>query len=187
MRINELLAVSGIKLNASVTSKEDAVEQMINLLDAEGCISDKEAFRKGIFARENLSTTAVGKGIAIPHAKVDAVLKPGIAAMTVPNGVDYSAPDKQPVTLLFMIAAPASGYGNNIHLKALQHLAILLEEPGFKAELLKAADAKSFLRLITEEETKKFAAKQTQGEMLLAEKCHQAKRRFLLLRPALPE
>lgn len=179
MRINELLTLRGIKLNASVTSEEDAVEQMINLLDAEGCISDKGAFRKGIFARENLSTTAVGEGIAIPHAKVDAVLKPGIAAMTVPNGVDYSAPDKQPVTLLFMIAAPASGYGNNIHLKALQHLAILLAEPGFKTELLKADGPEKFLQLITEEEAKKFAAKQTQEDNASGRKMPSGKAQIL--------
>lgn len=154
MKINELLTEQGIELNVSVATKDRAIDKLVGLLDAEGCIRDKASFKEGILARERLSSTAVGNGIAIPHAKVDAVEKAGLSAITVPGGVDYGAPDKKNSDLLFMIAAPASG--SDIHLKALQRLAVLLTDTGFKASLLRAADKKEFLRLIAEKEAEKF-------------------------------
>ncbi len=157
MKINELLTKPGVKLNFSAANRDEAIDELIELLDAEGCISDRAAFKEGIMARERLSSTAVGGGIAIPHAKVDAVKKAGIAAITVPAGVDYHTPDQKPADLLFMIAAPASG--SDIHLKALQRLAVLLTDPQFKTELMQAANAEEFLRLITEKEEEKFSEK----------------------------
>ncbi len=158
MKINELLTEKGVQLNVSAANREEAVSKLIGLLDAQGCISDKAAFKEGILAREKLSTTAVGGGIAIPHAKVEAVKKAGIAAITVPAGVDYNAPDKKPVTILFMIAAPASG--SDIHLKALQRLAVLLAIPGFQEELQHAKNAGEFLDLISKKEAEKFPESQ---------------------------
>ena len=158
MKINELLTEKGVQLNVSAANREDAINRLISLLDAQGCISDEAAFKEGILAREKLSTTAVGGGIAIPHAKVEAVKKAGIAAITVPAGVDYNAPDKKPATLLFMIAAPASG--SDIHLKALQRLAVLLAIPGFQEELQHAKSAGEFLGLISKKEAEKFPENQ---------------------------
>lgn len=157
MKINELLTEQGIELNVSVTSKDGAIDKLVALLDGEGCISNKSAFKEGILAREAHSSTAVGGGIAIPHAKVEAVKKAGLSAITVPGGVDYNAPDKKPSDLFFMIAAPASG--SDIHLKALQRLAVLLMDPKFKASLLQAKSKAEFLRLITEKEAEKFQEK----------------------------
>lgn len=154
MKINELLLVDGIALNETAASKDAAIDKLIGLLDKEGCISDKAAFKEGILARESHTSTAIGGGIAIPHAKVDAVKKAGIAAMTVPSGVDYQAPDHKPSDLFFMIAAPVSG--SDLHLQALQRLAALLMVPGFKEKLMGAKDKQEFLQLITEQEAEKF-------------------------------
>lgn len=158
MKINELLAEEGIALGAAVSSKEAAIDRLIALLDAEGCISDKAAFKEGILAREAHSSTGIGGGIAIPHAKVAAVKKAGLAAMTVPAGVDYQAMDKKPSDLFFMIAAPASG--SDLHLQALQRLAVILMDPAFKQRLLNAKDKAEFLRLIAEKEAEKYPEQQ---------------------------
>lgn len=157
MKINELLCEQGIELRAPVATKEEAIDRLIGLLDREGCLSDKAAFKEGILAREAHSSTAVGGGIAIPHAKVDAVKKAGLAAMTVPAGLDYQAMDKKPSDLFFMIAAPASG--SDIHLQALQRLAMMLMDKSFKDTLTAAADKAEFLRLIAEKEAAKFPDK----------------------------
>ena len=93
MRIIDLLKKDAIKLNASVSSKAEAVEELIDLHDKAGNLSDREAYRQAILARENQGTTAIGEGIAVPHAKSDSVKTPGLSAMTVPAGVDYGAPD----------------------------------------------------------------------------------------------
>ncbi|MFT9077294.1 fructose-specific PTS transporter subunit EIIC [Ethanoligenens sp.] len=157
MKINELLSETGIELNATVGSKEEAIDKLIGLLNDEGCISDKDAFKKGILTRESHSSTGIGGGIAIPHAKVDAVKKAGLAAMTVPAGVDYQAMDKKPSDLFFMIAAPASG--SDIHLQALQRLAVILMDPSFKKSLLEAKNKQEFLSLIAQKEAEKYPEK----------------------------
>ncbi|ADU27519.1 PTS fructose transporter subunit IIABC [Ethanoligenens harbinense] len=157
MKINELLSETGIELGAVVGSKDEAIDKLIGLLDAEGCLSDKAAFKEGILKRESHSSTGIGGGIAIPHAKVDAVKKAGLAAMTVPAGVDYQAMDKKPSDLFFMIAAPASG--SDIHLQALQRLAVILMDPAFKKSLLEAKDKNAFLALIAKKEAEKYPEK----------------------------
>ena len=162
MKINELLSETGIELGAAVGSKDEAIDKLISLLDAEGCLSDKAAFKEGILKRESHSSTGIGGGIAIPHAKVDAVKKAGLAAMTVPAGVDYQAMDKKPSDLFFMIAAPASG--SDIHLQALQRLAVILMDPAFKKSLLEAKDKQAFLALIAKKEAEKYPEKPAEKE-----------------------
>ena len=100
MKITDLLKPEGIKVGATAASQMDAIDH------ASGNINDAEGYKKGILAREAEFSTAVGDGIAIPHAKVAAVKQPGLAAMTVPGGVDWKAPDGEPADLMFMIAAP---------------------------------------------------------------------------------
>lgn len=114
MRIVDLLRKESILLGAAPESKTEAIDMLVDLQDKGGRIADKEADKKGILAREAMSSTAVGEGIAIPHAKSEAVKAPSLAAMTVPNGVDYEAMDDEPSNLLFMIAAPNDG---DVHLK----------------------------------------------------------------------
>lgn len=112
--------LKGIELGVFVGSKEEAINKLVDLMYATGKISDKDAYKEGILAREALTSTGIGEGIAIPHAQVAAVKAPWLAAMTVPDGVDYESLDGQPVHLFFMIAAPADG--GSTHLQALAKL-----------------------------------------------------------------
>ena len=124
MRVKDLLSASCIELNGSAGSKQEAIEKMVDLMTKRGNISDKETYLKGVFAREEESTTGIGEGIAIPHCKSDAVSAPGLAAMVLPNGVDYDALDGAPVDIIFLIAAPNSE--DNVHLDVLSRLSIHL-------------------------------------------------------------
>lgn len=155
MRIVDLLSKNSIQLNAAPKDKTDAINQLIELQIKGGSITDKEAYKKGILAREELSSTAVGEGIAIPHAKSEAVKKPSLAAMTVPKGVDYEAMDGEPSNLLFMIAAPNDG---DVHLEVLSRLMTILMDEDFRAKLLQAKNKEEFLKIIDTMEQEKFPA-----------------------------
>ncbi|WP_027090039.1 PTS fructose transporter subunit IIABC [Thomasclavelia saccharogumia] len=155
MKITELLDIKSIALNVNVKSKEETIDCLVDLMDASGKISDKEAYKKGILAREELSTTGIGDGIAIPHAQVAAVKKPGLAAITIKDGVDYESLDGSLVHLAFMIAAPEDG--GNLHLQALAKLSTLLMNEDFRKALINASTAAEFLNIINEEEAKKDA------------------------------
>jgi fructose-specific phosphotransferase system IIA component len=114
MKIQDLLKPASIIINAEVETKEQAIAALIDKHDEAGNLTDKEVYTQGILKRESEGTTAIGEGIAIPHCKSDAVCNPGLAAMTVPGGIDYGAPDGQPSNLVFMIAAPMDG---DLHLE----------------------------------------------------------------------
>ena len=154
MRITELLQDATIELGVKVGSKEEAIDHLIDLMVKGGNITDREEYKKGILAREATGTTGIGGGIAIPHAKNKAVSKPGLASMTVPEGVDYDAMDGKPSDVFFMIAAPAEG--SDLHLEALARLSTILMDPEFKENLLHAKTKEEYLRLIDEKETEKF-------------------------------
>lgn len=154
MRITELLSKDGIALNVKVESKDAAIDYLVGLHDKAGNISDRKVFKEGILAREADGSTAIGEGIAIPHAKNKAVKRPGLAAMTVPEGVDYDSLDGQSSNLFFMIAAPESG--SDVHLEVLSRLSMLLMDENFRAELLAAADKDAFLAVVDKYENEKF-------------------------------
>jgi len=156
MRITELLKKESIELGVTAESKEDAIHKLTGLMEAGGRLYDRAGYKEGILAREAQGSTAVGDGIAIPHAKVAAVKEPGLAAITVPDGVDYGAFDGSLANLLFMIAAPAKG--GDVHLEALARLSTLLMTPGFKDNLLHASDKDEFLKIIDDAETAKYGA-----------------------------
>lgn len=155
MRIRELLKKEGIALGVKVDSKDAAIDYLIDLHVKSGNITDKAEFKKGILAREESGSTGVGEGIAIPHSKNAAVKQPGLAAMTVPDGVDYDSLDGQPANLFFMIAAPEKGA--DVHLKVLSRLSMLLMDENFRAELLAAKNADQFLDICSKYEMEKFA------------------------------
>jgi PTS system fructose-specific IIC component len=146
MRITDLLDKRSIDLNASPKDKKEALDMAVELMAKSGKLSDKEAYRKQVYAREEESTTGVGEGIAIPHGKCAAVNKPGLAAMVIRNGVDFEALDGEPVNILFLIAAPNTE--DNIHLDVLSKLSVLLMDEGFVGKLKTARDADEFLRII---------------------------------------
>ena len=154
MKIRDLLRPEGIRLGATAKDKMDAISQLIDLQVRSGNIADAETYRKAILAREAESTTAMGEGIAIPHAKTGAVRRPGLAAMTVPDGVDYDAPDGEPSDLLFMIAAPDTK--ENVHLEVLSRLATLLMDESFTENLRKAKTPEEFLRVIDRAESERI-------------------------------
>ncbi len=153
MRITDLLKENAILLNASFSSKREVIDTLVDTHKKVGNISDAEKYRKGILDREAGGTTAIGDGIAIPHAKSDAVLKAGLAAATVPAGVDYESMDGKPTNLVFMIAAPMDG---DLHLEVLSRLTILLMDEEFRSQLLGAKSAKEFLSVIDKKESEKF-------------------------------
>ena len=155
MRITNLLDKNAILLNVDISDKKTAINTLIEMHDKVGNLSDKEKYKEGIFAREAESTTAVGEGIAIPHAKSSAVKRPGLAAMTVPNGIEYGAPDGKPSNLFFMIAAPEDG---DLHLEVLSRLMTLLMDLDLRKKLLSAQTADEFLQMIDEAEEAKFGA-----------------------------
>ncbi len=150
MKITDLLKPEGIKVGATAANQMDAIDQLVALQDASGNISDKAGYKEGILAREAEFSTAVGDGIAIPHAKVAAVKQPGLAAMTVPGGVDWNSPDGEPADLMFMIAAPEGEA--NTHLEMLAKLSALLMHADFANALRRAHDAAEFLQIIDEAE-----------------------------------
>ena len=153
MRIVDLLKKESILLNGSPKSKSEAIDMLVDLQVKGGNIADKEEYKKGILAREEKGSTAVGEGIAIPHAKSAAVKAPSLAAMTVPGGVDYEALDDEPSNLLFMIAAPNDG---DVHLEVLSRLMTILMDEEFRAKLLNAKDKDQFLQIIDSMEKEKY-------------------------------
>lgn len=161
MRIVDLLKKDSILLNGSPASKSEAINMLVDLQVKGGNIADKEEYKKGILAREEKGSTAVGEGIAIPHAKSLAVKAPSLAAMTVPSGVDYEALDDQPSNLLFMIAAPNDG---DVHLEVLSRLMTILMDEDFREKLMNAKDKDEFLKIIDEMENEKFPDEVKQEE-----------------------
>ena len=153
MRIIDLLSTDRIALGAQVSDKEQAIDKLVELQMAGGCIDDREAYRKAILAREEMSSTAIEQGIAVPHAKSDAVSAPSLAAMTLTQGVDYGAMDGQPSDLFFMIAAPFNG---DLHLEILSRLMVLLMDGEFVKALRSAADAQQFMAVIDRFEKEKY-------------------------------
>ena len=157
MKITDLLRPEGIKINAVPSDQMDAIDQLVALQDASGNIADTVEYKKAILAREGEFSTAVGDGIAIPHAKTKAVKRPGLAAMTLAKGVDWKAPDDAPATLAFMIAAPEGQ--NNVHLEMLAKLSQLLMHEEFANALRSAKTPEEFLATIDRGEAERDAEK----------------------------
>ena len=152
MRITDLLDARSILLNASPKSKNEALDQIVDLMVKSEKINDKEAYRKQVYAREEESTTGIGEGIAIPHGKCDAVTKPGLAALVVKDGVDFDSLDGEPVTLMFLIAAPNTE--DNIHLDVLSKLSVLLMNEEFTEALRNAETVEEFMGIINDADEK---------------------------------
>ena len=153
MRITDLLDKNSICLDASPADKTEALNQIVALMGKSGKINDIEAYRKQVFLREEESTTGIGEGIAIPHGKCDAVTKPGLAAMVVKDGVDFDSLDGEPVTLLFLIAAPNTE--DNVHLDVLSKLSVLMMDEDFSESLRNAKTVDEFLNIIDKADDEK--------------------------------
>ena len=153
MRITDLLDVRSISLNAAPADKSQTLDAAVSLMTRSGKINDEEAYRKQVYAREEESTTGIGEGLAIPHGKGDAVEKPGLAAMVIPGGVDFDSLDGEPVTLLFLIAAPNTE--DNIHLDVLSKLSVMLIDEEFTESLRNASSVDEFMDIIDRADSEK--------------------------------
>ncbi len=153
MRITDLLDARSISLTSSPQTKSEALDQAVALMVKSGKINNEEAYRKQVYAREEESTTGIGEGIAIPHGKCDAVSKPGLAAMVIKNGVEFDSLDGEPVTLLFLIAAPNTK--DNVHLDVLSKLSVMLMDEEFTENLRNAKSVDEFLSIIDQADEEK--------------------------------
>ena len=168
MKITDLLSTNAIKINGIAKNKEELIDQMIELMTNNGNIINKEEYKKVVLKREKEGSTGIGEGIAIQHGKTDAVSKPGLSAMVVPNGVEFNSLDGQPVKLIFLIAAPNSK--DNVHLEVLSRLSALLMDENFRKELLKAETPEEFKLCIDRAEKIKEneQKRETEGYDILA-------------------
>lgn len=148
MRITDLLDKRSISLDSAPASKNEALDQAVALMVKGGNIRNEEAYRKQVYRREEESTTGIGRGIAIPHGKCDAVINPGLAAMVVKEGVNFDSLDKKPVYLIFLIAAPDTK--ENVHLSVLSKLSMMLIDKNFTEKLKHAVTQEEFLEIIDE-------------------------------------
>lgn len=155
MRITDLLNPEGMDLQAKVSSKAEAIDHLVALMEKTGNVKNMEVYKESVLAREKEGSTGIGEGVAIPHAKTNAVTKAGLSVMIVPEGVDYDSLDGQPTYLFFLIAAPDTE--DNVHLDVLGRLSVLLMDDDFRQNLMKAQTTEEFCHYIDEAETEKFA------------------------------
>lgn len=155
MRITDLLTKETMILHLQAKTKEEVIDELVAKLQEAGILSDAQAFKEAILAREAQSTTGVGDGIAIPHAKTSAVKKAAVAFGRSKNGIDYDALDGKPSRLFFMIAAPEGA--DNTHLEALARLSSMLMDPSFRTRIESASNEEEIIRLIAEKEGEKEA------------------------------
>jgi PTS system fructose-specific IIC component len=154
MKITDLLTKETISLGLKGTSKDSVIRELVDTLDRAGKLSDKKGYEEAILARETQSTTGIGEGIAIPHAKTKAVKTPAIAFGVSDAGIDYESLDGQPSHLFFMIAA--SEGANNAHLETLSRLSSMLMDTDFRAGLLSASSKEEVISLINNKEKELF-------------------------------
>ena len=154
MKITDLLKKQSICLDGKADSKEQVIREMVDLMAEGGNINDIDTYRETVFKREEEGTTGIGEGIAIPHGKTEAVSAPGLAAMVLPEGVDYDSLDGEPAYLIFLIAAPNTE--DNVHLEVLSRLSMLLMDEDFRNKLLHAKDVDEFLAYVDAAEKEKF-------------------------------
>lgn len=136
----------GIDLVAA--DRDDVTRQLVALLVAEGRVTDADGFLADVRAREAQMATGMPGGVGLPHARSEHVTVPSLAVGRVPAGVDFGAPDG-PATLVFLIAAPASG--DSAHLKILASLARRLVHESFRTSLREAPDAATVSEIVTRE------------------------------------
>ncbi|PEJ68817.1 PTS fructose transporter subunit IIABC [Bacillus wiedmannii] len=153
MKITELLKRDTVIMNLTASNKEAVIDELVEKLDGANRLNSKAEFKEAILKRESQSTTGIGEGIAIPHAKTKAVKQPAICFGRSVSGINYESLDGQPAHLFFMIAA--SEGANNTHLETLSRLSTLLMDEGFRKQLLEAKDEEELLRLFDEKENEK--------------------------------
>ncbi|MGA5659784.1 PTS fructose transporter subunit IIABC [Bacillus bombysepticus] len=153
MKITELLKRDTVIMDLTASNKEAVIDELVEKLNGANRLNSKMEFKEAILKRESQSTTGIGEGIAIPHAKTKAVKQPSICFGRSVSGINYESLDGQPAHLFFMIAA--SEGANNTHLETLSRLSTLLMDEGFRKQLLEAKDESELLQLFDEKENEK--------------------------------
>ena len=161
MKINDILLKELMIMDLQGTTKEGVIDEMISGLSANGIINDAAVYKEGIMKRESQTSTGLGDGIAMPHAKNKAVIKPAVVFAKSAAGVDYASLDGQPAHLFFMIAAPEGA--NNVHLEVLASLSRLLINPDFTASLKKAKTPEEVQGLFAAAEAAREAKEQAEA------------------------
>lgn len=162
MKITDLISENAIMLQGKAKNKDEAISKLVKLMTKNGNIIDEAEYKKVVFKREEEGTTGIGEGIAIPHGKTDAVSKPGLAAMIIPDGVEFNSLDGNPAKLLFLIAAPNSK--DNVHLDVLSRLSTLLMDTEFRKALYNAKSPKEFLKCIDNAEKEKLGEQKNSSD-----------------------
>ncbi|WP_144503345.1 PTS fructose transporter subunit IIABC [Bacillus pumilus] len=168
MKITELLTKQTIKLQLDSQQKEAVIEELVTVLDTAGKLNDKEVYKEAVINREKQSSTGIGEGIAIPHAKTASVKEPAIAFGRSVAGVDYESLDAQPSHLVFMIAATEGA--NNTHLEALSRLSTLLMREEIRKQLLEAATEDEIIDIINTHDKDDEEEEEVQEEPVVAGK-----------------
>ncbi len=153
MKITDLIKEDSIDLHVNASTKDEVLQKAVELMVNNGNIRNQEEYLNLVRKREEEGSTGIGEEIAIPHGKGECIEKPGIAAMVIPDGVEFNALDGKPVKLLFLIAAPNTK--ENVHLDVLSRLSTLLMDEKFRKELLQAKSKEEFLSIIDKTEQEK--------------------------------
>jgi PTS system fructose-specific IIC component len=161
MKICDLLSLPTIKLDLKAKKKEEAIDELVDLLYKAGKVTSREEFKEAIVARESISSTALEEGIAIPHAKTAAVKEPALAFGLSKEGLDYESLDGEPSTLFFMIAAPEKA--SDEHIETLSTLTTMLLDDDFREELLNTTSAQQVLDIINQRESEKKGEEEVIG------------------------
>ena len=167
MRIKDILSPESMIMDLKATTKDEAINEMADLEVATGIVNNKERFVESIWAREKESTTGIGGGIAMPHARNEYINKARVLFAKSEKGVDFDSLDQQPVHLFFMITAPAGA--DNTHLQALAKLSSLLINPDLVEKLKAAKTADEVIDLFSQAEADKDK-EDAEREAKLAEK-----------------
>ena len=150
MYLYELLGSDSIVMSLKSQTKDDVLEEMVDILDSAGKIQSRDAVLKAIVDRERIMTTGIGNGVAVPHCKSSAVDRLVAALGISPDGIDFQSPDNQPARLIFILVAEQNNPGP--HVRALARLAKLLSSKAVRDALLMARSPENLLQIVKERE-----------------------------------
>ncbi len=156
MRLIELFSRQATAVNVKAKNKEQVIDKLVDLQFTHGNITDKAAYKKAIYAREEEFSTYVGNGIVVPHAKTDVVTTPSLAVVRLAEPIQYNPDDDDKSDLFFMIAAPMNG---SLHVDILARMMTLLADDGFVEKVRKADSEKALLELFDKTELEQFGDK----------------------------
>lgn len=146
MKLLEILEPGVVKIGMESVDKEESFEELIDLLVKTGKITDREAALDAIYTREEMRSTGIGNGVAIPHGKDESITQITAAAGTSADGIEFDSVDGKPVRLVFLVLAEVNNPGP--HLQTLSEIATCLNEPGAYDKLINAKTPEAFLQTL---------------------------------------